>query len=221
MFPQSCCAEWSAPFLAPDFHVDALPPRVGLKTMSLADTLSFLSDWKSDPRRVGAIAPSGHSLARLITADIDAGSAPILELGAGTGVFTRALIQRGIRAHELTIVESGEFFARSLMQRFPETRVLQVDAARLRESMLFDDAPLGAVISGLPLLNMSSETIHAIMGGAFAYLRDGGAFYQFTYGWRCPVPREVRQQLGLRATRVGRAWLNLPPAAVWRFVRHR
>ena len=188
--------------------------------MSLSDTLSFLSDWKSDPRRVGAIAPSGRSLARMMTSDIDARSAPILELGAGTGVFTRELIRRGIRPHELTLIESGEFFARSLSQRFPEARVLQIDAARLREAALFDGAPLGAVISGLPLLNMSSETIRAIMDGAFNYLRDDGVFYQFTYGWRCPVPREVRQQLGLLATRVGRAWLNLPPAAVWRIVRH-
>jgi len=189
--------------------------------MSLSDTLSFLSNWKSDPHRVGAIAPSGRSLTRLITADIDTRSAPVLELGAGTGVFTRALIRRGIRENELSIVESGDLFARSLRQRFPEARVLQIDAARLREAALFDDAPLGAVISGLPLLNMSSETIRAIMDGAFAYLRNDGAFYQFTYGCRCPVPREVREQLGLRATRLGRAWVNLPPAAVWRLVRHR
>jgi phospholipid N-methyltransferase len=189
--------------------------------MSLSDTFSFLSDWKSDPRRVGAIAPSGRSLARMMTADIDARSAPVLELGAGTGVFTRALLRRGIREHELTIVESGEFFARSLGQRFPQARVLQIDAARLRETVLGDDAPLGAVISGLPLLNMSSDTIRAVMDGAFAHLRNDGVFYQFTYGWRCPVPREVRRQLGLRATRIGRAWLNLPPAAVWRIVRHR
>jgi phospholipid N-methyltransferase len=192
---------------------------MGLETMSLSDALSFLNDWKSDPRRVGAIAPSGRSLARLMTLDIDTRSAPILELGAGTGVFTRALIQRGIRPHELSIVESGEFFARSLRQRFPEARVLQIDAARLREAALFDGAPLGAVISGLPLLNMPSEAIRAIMRGAFAYLRDDGVFYQFTYGWRCPVPREVRQELRLRAIHVGRAWLNLPPAAVWRIER--
>jgi len=186
--------------------------------MSLSDTFSFLSDWKSDPRRVGAIAPSGRSLARMMTADIDARSAPVLELGAGTGVLTRALLRRGIREHELTLVESGELFARSLAQRFPQARVLQIDAARLRETVL-DDAPLGAVISGLPLLNMSSETIRAIMDGAFAHLRNDGVFYQFTYGWRCPVPREVRRRLKLRATRIGRAWLNLPPAAVWRIVR--
>ena len=187
--------------------------------MSLRDTLSFLGDWAIDPRRVGAIAPSGASLARLITAEIDAASAPVIELGAGTGVFTRALIQHGIRPADLTVVESGESFARALRQRFAGARVLQLDAAQLHQAALFADAPAGAVISGLPLLNMSAETVHAILEGAFSYLRDDGAFYQFTYGWRCPVPRAVRRQLQLQATRLGRAWLNLPPAAVWRIER--
>lgn len=187
--------------------------------MSLRDTLSFLGDWTSDPRRVGAIAPSGRSLARLITAEIDADSAPVIELGAGTGVFTRALIERGIRPVDLSLVESGECFANALRQRFADARVLQIDAAQLREAALFADAPAGAVVSGLPLLNMSAETIHAILEGAFSYLRDDGAFYQFTYGWRCPVPRAVRRKLELHATRLGRAWLNLPPAAVWRIER--
>ena len=49
--------------------------------------------------------------------------------------------------------------------------------------------------------------------------REDGAFYQFTYGWRCPVPAAVRRQLDLQATHLGRVWRNLPPAAVWRIER--
>jgi len=196
-----------------------MPFPVWLTTMSLRDTLSFLGDWKTDPRRVGAIAPSGRSLAKLITAGIDASAAPVIELGAGTGVFTQALIERGLHPDQLVLIESGQRFANLLRHRFAKARVLQIDAAQLREAAIFDGAPAGAVVSGLPLLNMSAETVHAILEGAFSYLRDDGAFYQFTYGWRCPIPHAVREQLGLHATRLARAWLNVPPAAVWRIER--
>lgn len=47
----------------------------------------------------------------------------------------------------------------------------------------------------------------------------GGSFYQFTYGPRCPIPRALLDRLGLKATRIGRALLNAPPAAVYRIWR--
>ena len=74
-------------------------------------------------------------------------------------------------------------------------------------------------MSGLPLLNMSTRKVVSIVGGAFSYVRPGGAFYQFTYGMSCPIPRPVLDQLGLRAKLVDRALLNVPPAAVYKLTR--
>src|SRR5699024_11542034 len=68
--------------------------------------------------------------------------------------------------------------------RFPGARVLWMDAARLASERLYDGAPVGAVVSGLPLLNMSPRKVISIVGGAFSYMRPGAAFYQFTYGMR-------------------------------------
>ena len=59
-----------------------------------SDLQRFLRSWVGNPLRVGAIAPSGVSLAQLITSEISEESGPVLELGAGTGVFTRALLAR-------------------------------------------------------------------------------------------------------------------------------
>ncbi|WP_024506967.1 rRNA adenine N-6-methyltransferase family protein [Bradyrhizobium sp. ARR65] len=183
------------------------------------DFFSFFLAWLSAPRRVGAIAPSGTALAELITREITAASGPILELGPGTGVFTYQLLKRGIRQQDLTLVEYGSDFMRLLQLRFPGARVLWMDAARLADEPLFDGAPVGAVVSGLPLLNMSTRKVMSIIGGAFSYLRPGGAFYQFTYGMTCPVPRPVLDRLGLRAKLVDRAMFNVPPAAVYRLTR--
>ena len=62
-----------------------------------SDFFRFFRSWVADPLRVGAVAPSGDSLSRLITQEIRPSDGPVLELGAGTGTFTRALLARGIR----------------------------------------------------------------------------------------------------------------------------
>jgi len=183
------------------------------------DFISFFQAWMSSPRRVGAVAPSGAALAELITREITASSGPVLELGPGTGVFTYQLLKRGIRQQDLTLIEYGSDFMRLLQIRFPGARVLWMDASRLAAERIFDGAPVGAVISGLPLLNMSTRKMISILGGAFGYLRPGGAYYQFTYGMRCPVPRPILDRLGLKATLVDRTLRNVPPAAVYRLTR--
>lgn len=189
--------------------------------MSLNDTMHLLRAWLRDPRSVGALAPSGPALARLMTAHVDHAHGPVIELGPGTGVFTRALLERGLPGHRLVLVETDPVLASTLAQRYPHARVLRMDAARLgRSSSLFGDERASAVISGLPLLSIPADKVEAIIEGVFErQLQDGGALYQFTYGLRCPVPRALRQRLGLEAERIGGAWLNLPPAWVWRVCR--
>lgn len=183
------------------------------------DLLSFFTAWMAAPGRVGTIAPSGAALAELITRDINANTGPVLELGPGTGAFTYQLLKRGVRQQDLTLIEYGSDFMRLLQLRFPGARVLWMDAARLASERLYDGAPVGAVVSGLPLLNMSPRKVISIVGGAFSYMRPGAAFYQFTYGMRCPIRRPILDRLGLRATLVDRALLNVPPAAVYRLTR--
>jgi phosphatidylethanolamine/phosphatidyl-N-methylethanolamine N-methyltransferase len=187
--------------------------------MNLRETLTFLRALTSDPSLVGAIAPSGASLARLITSEIRRDSGHIVEYGAGTGVFTQALLAQGVREGDLTLVEYRPDFAQLLKERFPQARVLRMDAGSVHKQNLFHNAPVGAVVSGLPLLNMSPRKIVSILNGAFRYMRCYGAFYQFTYGPRCPVPAAILDRLGLRATCLGRALVNIPPAAVYRITK--
>ena len=190
-----------------------------LLRMLLQDMQLFLRSWRCDPLRVGAIAPSGPALAAIMTAEVSAASGPVIELGPGTGVFTRALLARGVDEEDITLVEYGADFAPLLKVRFPRARVLQMDAAKLDSRDFCGDQAAGAVISGLPLLSMSTRKVMAILTATFACLRQGGVFYQFTYGPRCPVSRPVLDRIGLKAARVGHAISNLPPATVYRITR--
>jgi phospholipid N-methyltransferase len=180
------------------------------------NSLSFFLHWLSDPLQVGAVAPSSPALAAAITAEIAPESAPVIELGPGSGAVTRALLERGIPQHRLALIEQSPRFASALEERFPDARVLCVDAAILASIDVFKGERAGAVVSGLPLLLMSPKKVGAILANAFWRLRPGGAFYQFTYGSRSPVPRPILERLGLTATLIGRTLANIPPAAVYR-----
>ncbi len=185
----------------------------------LAEQLAFLKSWMADPLRIAAIAPSSQGLARLITNEVTARHAPVLELGAGTGVFTRQLILRGIPESKLAVIEYMEAFAVELKRMHPAARVLQMDASDLEDVELFGEQKVGAVISGLPLLSFPPHATTAILRGAFAHLHESGGFFQFTYGPRCPVSKRVLESLGLQAERIGWCLANLPPAAVYRITR--
>lgn len=186
---------------------------------NLKDTFTFLRAIGSDPSQVGAIAPSGPALARLITSELGSHSGPIVELGPGTGVFTQALLDQGVREKDLTLIECCPDFATLLRERFPAARVLQMDASRLHRQSELPHNSIGAVVSGLPLLNLSPAKVLTLLRGAFRCMHPRGAFYQFTYGPRCPVPRTCLDRLHLESTCLGRTFANLPPAAVYRVSR--
>ncbi|MER8828585.1 phospholipid methyltransferase [Mesorhizobium sp. M0938] len=185
----------------------------------MPEAFGFFQEWLKNPLRVAAIAPSGRALSRLITSEISHETGPVIELGPGTGAFTRALIARGVRQEDLALVEVGKEFAAALQLSFPEVRTIVMDATRLRTIELFDGRLAGAVVSGLPLLSIPSRKVMAILTGAFGKMRPDGALYQFTYGPRCPVPLLMLDHLGLVAERIGGTLANLPPAAVYRIRR--
>lgn len=185
----------------------------------MSDAVQFLRAWITDPMRVASITPSSSALAALITSEITPETTPVVELGPGTGVFTRALLNRGVPADRLLLVERGEDFAEILRERFPGVGVLTMDASDLGRVELFAGEPVKAVISGLPFLSMPARQIMGVLDGCFAHLSPDGAYYQFTYGARCPVPRLILERLGLKAIRIGRTFSNFPPAAVYRIRR--
>lgn len=186
---------------------------------TVSDLLPFLREFVRDPRGVASIAPSGRALASLITKELSFRTGPVIELGPGTGAITQAVIARGVRERDLTLVEYGSDFARLLQMRFPQARVLWMDAAALDRHVLFPDLSVGAVVCGLGLLNMDERKVAAILHGAFRYLRPDGAFFLYTYGKRCSVPEPLLDALGLQATRIGRTIRNIPPATVYRLSR--
>ncbi len=213
MFERRCTTGHAT---AQPFAWSRLFPKV---PQDMTETLGFFQAWLRAPLRVAAVAPSGRALATLMTCEITRATGPVIELGPGMGSFTRALIARGVRPDDLALIEFGADFAASLHRRYPDAQTLCMDAARLRSVELFGGRPAGATISGLPLLSMRPREVFGILTGAFRKMRSDGAFYQFTYGPRCPVSGRLLEHLGLEAERIGGTFANLPPASVYRIRR--
>ena len=185
----------------------------------VAERIRFLRAWRANPKGIGAIWPSSARLAAAMTRDITPSSGPCLELGAGTGAFTRALVARGLTSAQLTLVEMDPQFAQQLRHDFPDAYIYQGDAGKLVGVPLFADSLAGVAICGLPLLNMPVKQQIGILRSTFAQLRPGGSMVLFTYGPRCPVRQRVLDRLGLRARRVETVIANVPPAHVWKLTR--
>lgn len=139
----------------------------------------------------------------------------MLEIGAGTGAVTKALLDRGVLPARLYALELDPRLAAYLRQQFPAIHVLCGDAVRLKQLL---PASLGGqvscIVSSLPLRNMRPEVRADIVNAALDVLVPDGHFIQFTYRLRCPVPHT---RLDVSTERVQRIWNNLPPATVWRF----
>jgi len=186
---------------------------------SLASPWLFGREWLRAPLRVGAVAPSGSRLAEAMTQGLTATCGPVIELGPGTGVFTAALLRRGIPAAQVAVIEASENFATALALRFPQVAVIHDDAARIRHVTPFGSGAAYLVICGLPLLSMPPAKVLQIVAGSMTVLMPYGELRLFTYGQRCPIPAAMLSRLGLVAQRRSFVPLNMPPASVYAVVR--
>ena len=144
----------------------------------------------------------------------------MVELGAGTGTLTQALVDAGVRSEDLYLIDQNVAFVEILRARFPHATVLQANAAELATRLSALAGTVDYVVSGLPILWFDKETKTRILEQAFSLLRKpGGCFHQFTYLGRPPVGSGILDRLGLTAALIGISPINLPPAFVYRLQR--
>ncbi len=144
---------------------------------------NFLWQFLTNRDSVGAVAPSSKGLGRAITAPARAVAAPRrwLEVGPGTGVFTRQLIAAMGEDDHLDVVELNEAFCAVL-----ERDVLPAagDRAVLHAGSILD-VPLpgayDALVCGLPFNAFPTHVSRAMVRRLIGMLKPGGTLSYFEY----------------------------------------
>lgn len=168
------------------------------------------------PAQTGTLVPSSRVLARTMAHGAEH-AALIVELGAGTGAVTRALVQRKRPETPLIAVELQPRLAHTLRRRFPRIDVRTKSAKHVLDHL--ENPPENvALVSSLPFRSLPDDVVAETVDSIAAFLRPSHErrLIQFTYHIKPPFTAPE----GLAWRRVATVWRNTPPATVWELRAH-
>lgn len=172
----------------------------------------FLKDFLLHPSRIGSITPSSSQLTKKMLSRLPWEELnTIVELGAGTGVFTKYVMEHKKHDSRFLVIEQDTLMRRILMDQFPQA-LFDAQAECLPRIMRGWSLPKAdCIISGLPFTVIERRTRLHILAGIDRMLNDNGVFVAFQYsphmyGTFCRIFRKVD---------VGFTFLNLPPAFIY------
>jgi phosphatidylethanolamine/phosphatidyl-N-methylethanolamine N-methyltransferase len=194
--------------------------KVGSKSPN-SSKLLFLKQFLTTPFNVGSIVPSSKRVAELMVANLNLEEGDVVvELGPGTGVFTRELLAQGVVADRLILVEFNADFAKHLRSEFPDVTVIEGDAGKLPQILeSLGYGKIKRIVSGIPMRSLKPAQGSAITSAIAASLEIGGVAVQFTYVKMPPLAEAAAAAGGLVGKQAAIALKNVPPAFVWRYVK--
>ena len=183
------------------------------------DKLLFWQRYWHRPLGVGAVAPSGTRLAKAMVETLAPDTRDVIvEIGPGTGPFTRALLESGVKPSQLLLVEFDAEFVRHLRLRFPGVTVLQGDASQLPQLLKeMGHYEVPKILSGLPLRSMPKPIRAGITRAMASSLSNQGSLVQFSYFVAPPLDEGEVKTCGLTGRRAKAVMANIPPAFVWHY----
>lgn len=189
--------------------------RIGKK---FGEEIRFIRGMMDKPKTVGAIMPTSVHTARRMASVIEPQSGlPVLELGPGTGVITRAILERGIAPERIYSVEYSDDFIAHLHLAYPGVQLIHGDAFDLETTLAhLGEQRFDTAISGLPLLNFPMHQRVKLLESLLDRLPPGRPVVQFSYG---PVSPIVAQPDRYRIKHFDFIVRNIPPAQIWLYTR--
>jgi len=180
---------------------------------------SWLHFWRflTHPNRLASLTPSSESLSRLVVEQVRRVEDEfVIELGAGTGAVTHAMLASGIPARKLIAVEIDEQMARFLRGTYPDITVIEGDALDIKQVLPQSViGRVGTVICGIPASLLPIEQKRELVALIFSLMPAGHRFLAYSYRLASPLPEE---EVGLVGRRLAFTLWNFLPASVWGYV---
>lgn len=205
-----------APHTIPNLRGNAVP--AGRKS-----TIQFMAGVLRSPFVTGAIAPSSRRLARYIIQVSGAAQAQtILELGAGTGVITREILEAKREDATVIAIERSSEFVIELTRQHPDLKIIEGCASQLQiYAENHGVTKADCIVSGLPWTNLPETLQLQILQDAQQLLCENGIFVTIAcFGPHLlPSGRKFRQLLESVFSSVQRSNIivrNVPPAFIYR-----
>ncbi len=175
----------------------------------------FFKTYLKERKQVGAFAPSSRFLVKKMCDKIDFKNAKvIIELGPGTGVFTKEILKRASHDAKIFVFELNEDFYKYLLEKYPDPRVILLHESADQIIEVLKEHGIekaDAVLSSLPLAIIPDAVKNKILDAVFTVLKDSGIYVQYQYSLN--AKQLIQKRFG--KLKIGFVPLNFPPAFIY------
>lgn len=218
MTPSTVTSHPTSPASTPAESAKINPnPPAAANSAKGPDWWLFMKAFLKQGKRVASFAPSSRFLARKILDGIDWNTTrTIVELGAGTGPITAAMVKRAHPEAKLVVIELDPTLCSRLRERFRDTPNVDVvlgDATKFGEILAARGiTKVDHVLSGLPLPSFPAAARDAILETSAKMIAEGGTFRQLTI---MPMIYYKLYRRYFESVRFRFVPFNLPPGGVY------
>jgi len=183
------------------------------KPLLFYEKILFFIKFLKKPKQIGAVIPSSRFLAQAITKLVlQNNPRKIIELGPGTGILTKHLLEGGISPQQLVLIEKDESFIPLLKKKFPNITIIHGDALQLSKLTKKYNLNIDLIVSSLPINSFSEKVAKKILKEIETNLPKGGQYIQYYYlGFNFNKNIFPKNFLLSKKQII---WANIPPAVI-------
>jgi phospholipid N-methyltransferase len=181
--------------------------------VEMREKVRFFRSFLANPRAVGAILPTSRRTVRdmLDMADFER-ARTVVELGAGTGVYTGEVIARLRPDARFLAFEVDPNLIATLSGRIEDPRLQVINDSAENVGDYLDGAKVDVVVSGLPFTSLPPPVKRNVFGAMRSVLAPDGVMVAIQYSTM--AQRDLESHFASVRRRVSP--VNVPPAFLFR-----
>jgi phospholipid N-methyltransferase len=183
-----------------------------LMKLTSNDKIRFFYSFLQSPKRIGSVIPSSAYLAKGMFQSIDFSNIKtIVELGAGTGVFTKIIAENIQSSAHGLVFEQNDVMRNKLKDTYPNLTFYPNAIELTNVVQTLEEQAVDVVISSLPFANFSQEIRIQIAHDIYKVLKPNGLLVAFQYS------KQMKQTFEFLFPKVSISFVpfNIPPAFVF------